>query len=146
MKKKETFFDNGLQFECTGCGGCCITHGDYAYVYLTDRDINAARRHLKMSRIDFLNAYCRTDENGFIHLSMVENRCNFLEAGNRCAVYPARPVQCRTWPFWTENLKKKIWQKEVAPGCPGVGRGRLFSKEEILAIAKERDDWYGIDF
>ena len=24
-----------------------------------------------------------------------------------CTVYPVRPLQCRTWPFWPENLSSK---------------------------------------
>ncbi len=59
---------------------------------------------------------------------------------SRCAVYDARPWQCRTWPFWPENMNETVWEREVASYCPGVGKGRLYSAEEIkLIIAKKRD-------
>ena len=40
--------------------------------------------------------------------------CVFLkedpERGRKtCSIYPVRPLQCRTWPFWPENLA------EIAP-------------------------------
>jgi Fe-S-cluster containining protein len=50
---------------------------------------------------------------------------------NRCSVYEGRPDQCRTWPFWPEVMDAKTWKKEVAAFCPGVGKGRLHSAEEI---------------
>jgi hypothetical protein len=49
----------------------------------------------------------------------------------RCTVYDARPIQCRTWPFWDSNLKRKRDWKETCEVCPGAGSGRLYSLEEI---------------
>jgi hypothetical protein len=50
-----------------------------------------------------------------------------------CGVYRARPTQCRTWPFWPENLRsEKTWEtvKRVTP-CPGMNTGKLYPVEEI---------------
>ena len=33
------WFDDGLRFNCKGCGACCKTHGEYAYVFLSDWDV-----------------------------------------------------------------------------------------------------------
>jgi uncharacterized protein len=65
-----------------------------------------------------------------------------LENENHCRIYPVRPKQCDTWPFWKENLKKSVWEGSVAACCPGIGRGRRYLKEEIEALAEERADWY----
>ena len=146
LNPSPVFYEKGLRFECTGCGACCKTHGDYAYVYLNDKDQTAAASLLKLKLVDFLNAHCRTDANGNVHLTMVEGNCNFLDGEDRCRIYAVRPMQCRTWPFWTENLIEEEWNGPVTQCCPGIGKGRLYSKEEIERIAKERDDWYGIDF
>ncbi|MEO0812065.1 MAG: YkgJ family cysteine cluster protein, partial [Myxococcota bacterium] len=70
---------------------------------------------------------------GHIHLKDPELDCGFLE-GSRCSVYPARPTQCQTWPFWPENMNPRSWRREVASFCPGVGKGRTYSPEEISAI------------
>ena len=38
-------------------------------------------------------------------------------------IYPVRPTQCRTWPFWEDNLKSpQAWKNasERGRGCPGM--------------------------
>ena len=55
----------------------------------------------------------------------------FLD-GARCTVYEARPSQCRTFPFWSENLGPKGWTAEVRKDCEGLGRGRRHSPDEIV--------------
>ena len=58
--------------------------------------------------------------------------CVFFDSKTRkCQVYEARPRQCRTWPFWDSNLKSpEAWEK-TCEVCPGSGRGKLYSLEEI---------------
>jgi len=64
--------------------------------------------------------------------------CVFLtrdaEGRSGCRLYAARPVQCRTWPFWPENLEsRESWEsvKQHTP-CPGMGAGSLVTVESIL--------------
>jgi len=139
------WYDKGLAFECTGCGACCRTHGEHAYVYLTERDAIAIAAHLEMNERDFYARFCQIDADGNLHLLLRPGDCVLLDADGRCRAYPVRPKQCATWPFWTENLDAAAWYKVVKPCCPGAGRGRIFSRAEIEAIAKERDEWYGIE-
>eukprot|EP00976_Prorocentrum_cordatum_P046652 942764-Prorocentrum_minimum.AAC.2 len=48
-----------------------------------------------------------------------KDACVFLE-NNRCGVYQARPTQCRTYPFWRENvLTAHDWETE-ATACEGI--------------------------
>lgn len=50
-----------------------------------------------------------------------------------CALYEARPSQCRTWPFWPENLSSKrawITAKRRTP-CPGMDSGPIIPIEQI---------------
>ena len=54
--------------------------------------------------------------------------CIFLKE-NRCTVYKSRPIQCRTWPFWPENMNTKTWNNDIAKNCPGVGKGKNKNKE-----------------
>jgi hypothetical protein len=50
---------------------------------------------------------------------------------NGCKIYSKRPLQCRTFPFWRSNLKKKPdWNKQKLT-CPGIDKGRLYTYEEI---------------
>ena len=81
--------------------------------------------------------YCARDEGERV-TKFREGACIFLD-GNRCRIYEARPRQCRTWPFWPENLVKRAWDRDVAPFCAGVGKGRLHDRAEIEAIAAAAD-------
>jgi Fe-S-cluster containining protein len=58
-----------------------------------------------------------------------------------CGVYPVRPLQCRTWPFWPENLRTKASWHRAAKGCPGMNRGgRHFTREQAEAI-RDANAW-----
>jgi Fe-S-cluster containining protein len=59
----------------------------------------------------------------------------------KCAIYSVRPSQCRSWPFWPENLSSpEAWNK-AARKCPGINRGRLYSVGEIEEIKKGKKWW-----
>ena len=62
------------------------------------------------------------------------DECRFLD-GHKCGIYDARPAQCSTWPFWTDNLQQEVWNEKVIPFCAGAGQGRLYSQEEIEEMA-----------
>lgn len=55
-----------------------------------------------------------------------------------CAIYPVRPLQCRTWPFWKENLRSPDHWLAASERCPGINRGRLYTKDEILNILEQK--------
>jgi Fe-S-cluster containining protein len=76
---------------------------------------------------------------GLYELQYTGKDCPFLNYG-QCSIYVARPWQCRTWPFWPENMDDDVWEKEVASWCPGVGKGRLYSPEEIRDILLKKKE------
>jgi len=48
-----------------------------------------------------------------------------------CGIYDARPLQCRTFPWWPGTIRtKKAWER-LGRECEGVGRGNFVSIEEI---------------
>jgi Fe-S-cluster containining protein len=142
---RKPFYAEGIRFECQGSGRCCTSRGSYGYVYLTEKDQKRFAKYFKLTRAQFLKQYCKEhqgwqalkdpDELGI--KNHPKGDCVFLEGGNRCGVYEARPEHCRTWPFWPENMTPKAWNKEVASYCPGVGKGRLYSYDEIQEILKK---------
>ena len=132
MKNPKPFWADGIRFECQGSGRCCMSRGKYGYVYLTLPDRRRMAKHLGLSTGQFTRRYCK-NTGGHFHLKAPEADCCFLD-GNRCSVYEARPTQCRTWPFWPENLNARTWSREIASFCPGVGKGRLHAAEEIRAL------------
>ena len=131
---KPAWWSAGIQFECTGSGKCCVSRGEYGFVYLTREDRHRLADHLGVAPAAFRRAYCAKTE-GHWHLADAPGAtaCRFLD-GTRCTVYEARPTQCRTWPFWPENMDARKWDSEVAAFCPGVGRGRLWTEAEIRAV------------
>lgn len=63
--------------------------------------------------------------------------CVFYDAQVGCTIYPVRPRQCQTWPFWQGNVKTPEDWQETCEICPGSGQGKLFSAEEISQRLKE---------
>ncbi len=124
----------GLAFECVECGGCCAGPEE-GFVWVTDDEIAAMAAHLRIHEADFRRQYVRRV---FRRQSLIEkaNRdCIFLTDGpdgtRRCDVYPVRPTQCRTWPFWTTNLRGPEAWCEAGTRCPGINTGRLVPLDEI---------------
>lgn len=128
---KKPWFAKGLKFECQGSGNCCISRGQYGFVYLTKEDRKRLAKLLDLTTSSFIKKYCDKND-GFFHLKEIQNRpeCVFL-VKNKCKVYSARPTQCRTWPFWPETLSPKSWKKEVVNFCPGANKGQVHSAHEI---------------
>lgn len=124
------WFAAGVRFECQpDCGACCTNHGDYSYVYLTPEDVPVLAAHLELTDAEFLDRY--TDrEDGLIFLKMEQPDCTFLD-GTKCSVYPARPMQCRTFPFWPENFRSRRQWKRLCEFCPGVDKGPLHDRESV---------------
>ena len=139
--KRKPFYHKGLRFECQGSGRCCRNHGEYTHVYLMDPDVEAIAAHLGLPEAAFRDSYCEEDE-GWTVLRMDRPARPFLDAERRCRIYPVRPKQCATWPFWEENLVPERWHGPVVECCPGIGQGRLWSAEEIERLAAETEDWY----
>lgn len=142
---RKPFYSEGLQFECQGSGKCCTSRGTYGYVYLTKKDQDRMAKYFKLPLADFRKKYTGK-KNGHVHLlnpsdlemkNHKEEDCIFLK-NNQCTVYDGRPEHCRTWPFWPEHMSPKAWVKEVASFCPGVGKGKLYSAEEIKKIVESQ--------
>jgi len=132
------FWEKGLKFECQGSGKCCVSRGGYGFVYLSQADRRRLAKHLQIPTRQFTKTYCdKTD--GWFHLKDVQGPCQFLR-GKQCGVYEARPTQCRTWPFWPENMKPKVWAEDVAKFCPGIGKGPTRSPAEIKRQMRQ-DSW-----
>jgi hypothetical protein len=108
---------------------------------LTEDEVDRISDHLGLTAKAFLKKHCK-EEDGWITLQTAEPACEFLGEDNRCKIYPVRPKQCATWPFWEANLKQKVWKGEVSECCPGIGKGELVPAEEVGRIARETEEWY----
>lgn len=133
------FYDKGLNFECQGCNYCCSS--EPGYVFLSENDIKRLSEGLSMDRQSFIDTYCRTvDMGAFKMISLLEKDnydCIFLQGGG-CKVYPYRPTQCQTYPFWAHVLEDQSSWDEESKSCPGINKGKLYTKKEIEAKLKQR--------
>ncbi len=111
-----------LRFECTGCGACCSGVGD-RHVFLAPGEARAIAGELGITLAWFRRRYLTRTADGDPVLRMRGGACTFLRADGRCAVYAARPLQCRTYPFWPEVVNsRRAWRREAAR-CEGIDRG-----------------------
>lgn len=133
---RKPWWAEGIPFECQGSGRCCVSRGAYGYVYVTLEDRRRLAQALQLPTARFTREYCLKAEDGQFYLDSPEPECRFLD-GTRCSVYAARPTQCRTWPFWPENMRAKAWTR-IADFCPGIGRGDVVPAETIIALLREQ--------
>ncbi len=57
-----------------------------------------------------------------------------------CSIYSVRPLQCRTWPFWSGNLSSKAAWESASKRCPGMNQGELFDRARIEKL-RDAEDW-----
>jgi Fe-S-cluster containining protein len=132
----EPFYAGGLRFSCQQCHNCC-RGGQPGWVYPTRREMERIARWMKLSLYTVRRRFLIKDADGETSFRMNPNGdCIFWDEG--CTIYPVRPRQCRTYPFWSENLASRERWEEVERTCHGAGRGRLYRLEEIRSILKGR--------
>ena len=163
LDSSEPWYADGLKFTCTQCGNCCT--GGPGFVWISMEEVGRLAEFLKITSGQVLSKYCRKIGG---RISLKERRmpngnydCIFLQEiesprptrsrelapgeavphkRRGCAIYPVRPLQCRTWPFWDTNLlDRRMWEM-ASKKCPGMGRGsRKFSREQIETLRDARD-------
>ncbi|MCL4222133.1 MAG: YkgJ family cysteine cluster protein [Phycisphaerales bacterium] len=140
---------HGLRFSCTSCGNCCS--GGPGYVRFSPEEGRAMAAHMGISEDEFAAGYTREAGAG---LSLTERLgprgydCVFLDRQSVpgkaiCAVYEARPLQCRTWPFWPENLRSREHWERAARSCPGMNTGQRHEPDFIRLTVERMLEWEG---
>lgn len=117
-KKGFTFaFDSS---KCTSCEGRCCT-GESGYIYVNRSEIIAIASLLQLDIDTFAQKYLFSKNYKY---SLKEVRYNdsydcifYDRKTNGCSIYEARPLQCRTFPFW-DYFKQRV--DELKLECPGI--------------------------
>jgi len=103
---------------------------------LTEEDLSRAAAMLGMGRRAFEKRYVYRTR----HLLRLRKprgaQCPFLREDG-CGIHPAKPTQCRTFPFWPEMLSDRKEWTEAAGYCPGIGRGPDVAIESVVEAACE---------
>ena len=133
------WYADGLRFACTQCGNCCT--GPPGFVLFNEDEAAAMAKKLGVTEAQFYRRFARQVGQRW---SLTEHKtvhgydCVFLDRESApgraiCRLYEARPGQCRTWPFWRENLETpESWEsaRQSTP-CPGMGQGPVIPIESI---------------
>ncbi|MBX3475529.1 MAG: YkgJ family cysteine cluster protein [Planctomycetes bacterium] len=120
-KRAGRWYQAGLRFRCLApdCVDCCSGKRGAGYVWVKVEEMQALAEFLRMEFEPFTRKYVRQASNRYSLIEKPNKDCIFLRDGG-CSVYPARPGQCRTYPFWHEVMaSEQTWAKESTQ-CPGI--------------------------
>lgn len=108
---------------CKECGGKCC-YGESGYIFVSVAEMRKIAEFLNMSLEDLALKYVRKVGYRF---SFIEQKCVIESDGVRCVffnentkccdIYPVRPRQCVTFPFWDMYKKDK---SELLSRCIGI--------------------------
>jgi Fe-S-cluster containining protein len=88
---------------------------------------------------DLRRTYLRRAWRGLTFREKRNYDCIMLDGGGRCSIYPVRPLQCRIWPFWPNNLASPATWEEAGKRCPGIGQGPTYAFEQIESLRMEME-------
>jgi Fe-S-cluster containining protein len=129
------WYRDGLDFECQRCRSCC--RGEPGFVWVTAWEVAALAAALGATDSDFRRTCCR-EVAGRISLRERPDGDCVLLGPEGCLAYEARPVQCRTFPFWPEHLGRPADWSRLGRECPGVNQGRRHSLREIRGALRRQ--------
>jgi hypothetical protein len=129
----------GLRFQCQpGCTNCCQQKG---FVYITEGDLTRMAEFLRMGAREFEREFVYRTKH-LLRLRMPRHtQCHFLREDG-CSIHPAKPTQCRIFPFWPEQVESRREWREIAAYCPGIGKGGLIQIEAARSQASEMREAY----
>lgn len=107
----------GFDFECKKCGKCCVIEG---YVALSAAEEHNIASHIGISVVRFRRDF--TEKIPGVKrrvLVLYEDGCAFL-FNKKCVIYPARPSQCRKYPYWKDITAGGNALKKAASYCKGI--------------------------
>lgn len=125
----DLWYRDGLRFTCTRCGACCT--GEPGFVWVEDEHLRAIAEFRGESVEEVTRTYTKAARRGRSLREKLNGDCVFFDRAAGCTIYPVRPPQCRTWPFWESNVETAAAWKKTCEVCPGSGKGELISAEEI---------------
>jgi Fe-S-cluster containining protein len=126
---------HAIRFTCQkGCTNCCDQQG---FVYLSEEDVTRAAKFVGLGQKAFEAKYIYRTRHQRRFRKPPAKQCPFLEGGG-CSIHPAKPTQCRTFPFWPELVERQSAWQRTACYCPGIGKGPLIQIGKAMEIAEEQ--------
>ncbi|SFV64621.1 FIG00469387: hypothetical protein [hydrothermal vent metagenome] len=107
---------------CVACGGHCCT-GESGYIWVKHQDIVNIANFLNMEIDDFVLNHIKKVKHRYSIIERYREEesdfaCIFFDdIKKQCSIYPVRPLQCSTFPFWEQF---KCNKDEVTKECIGI--------------------------
>jgi len=136
---RESWYAAGLSFSCTQCGNCCS--GDPGYVWATKEEVAKISAFLGRGDGKLDKEHLRRVGLRYSLTEKPDGDCIFLQrvgGKSQCGIYSVRPLQCRTWPFWTENLRTADSWNRAHQKCPGMNTGKAHTYVQIEGLRTQR--------
>lgn len=132
------WYQEGLKFKCTECGKCCT--GAPGYVWVSEKEMEEMAAFLNLSLKDFMRTYVRrVGQRYSLNESSKTFDCIFLKE-KKCQVYGARPLQCRTYPWWPHNLRSTASWEETAQTCEGISEEAPLVSFEMIEENRKKHE------
>src|SRR6266568_693637 len=125
----EPWYQDGLRFKCTQCGNCCT--GEPGFVWVNEEELLAIAEFRNEPIGEVKGLYTSAVGSDRTLHEKPNGDCVFYDRKAGCTIYPVRPRQCRTWPFWESTVLTPERWKKTCEKCPGAGSGELISEQEI---------------
>ncbi len=120
LMKREGFDYSFDPSACSTCQGNCCT-GESGYIYVSKAEIEKISELLNLDVKEFVAQYLFKKGYKYSIKEVVHNdshECIFYDReSNGCRIYHARPLQCKTFPFW-DYYKTRV--DELKLECPGI--------------------------
>jgi Fe-S-cluster containining protein len=129
-------YPKGLCFECTKCALCCgDTENRVRAIRLLKTEVERISEKTKMRPEAFAEEVRGFEPYVYIMRKNAGGKCVFLK-GNLCAIYAARPIICRFYPFELKQVGNGAYAFAYTEECPGIGRGRLLKRRSFERLFK----------
>jgi len=88
---------------CECCGKCCRQ----PFITVMDEEVERISDYLGMNAYDFVTQYLYREDDRWLFRK--EGACAFLDADNRCGIWPGRPEICRDFPYLVSKLMSAVY-------------------------------------
>ena len=122
---------NKFKFKCQQCALCCKGSQIILYPF----DIMSLCKELGIKTSEFLKkyAYLQLDKDNILRCVLKNKPICMFNKDNKCSVYEARPVRCKTFPVGRIFQEDKIlYTLPKIKGCVGFNSNKKQSIEEYL--------------
>ena len=136
-----------IGFSCLMCGKCCRREFGDNRVLLIPQEIQVISDHTTLEAheiatpatsgepdSDLIDIDGKIHTFGWMLARKINGDCNFIEdakASNKCKIHDVRPMLCRTYPFYMQDMELNVSE------CEGLGH--KISPEESLSLTIARD-------